>query len=161
MQEEEIYIKTKEAYEKGEFYELLKGKGDYFYSNWEMRGKHDDWTILEKGIFPLYSKTKDEGIVNQTEKAIKKLLNGCQRDIWRAVYIMFGIEDPGLILKKEKFHLNPDLIEYAKEVVLKNKEALMNNHRGEGNGFTYGLWGDIIRYYQIYLEDIEEAKNGK
>lgn len=158
MQEAEIYVKTKEAYEKGEFYELLKGKGDYFYSNWEMRGQHDDWRIIENGIFPLYAELKDEEIVNETEKAIKKLLNGCQRDIWRAVFIMFGIEDHGLNLEKGVFHLSSELVDYAKEIVLKNETALKNNHRGEGYGSTDGLWGEITRYYHIYMSDLG-AKN--
>lgn len=150
MQWEEIFDKTKLAFEKGEMFELLKGDANYSLA--VCQGNIDvptDWTsLISHGIFELYRKEQDARLIEDYERAIRDLISGNALEIWTAANVIcchLMREAEG----KAAFEIDKGIAEALSQSVLANKDALASDKSYQGCGKEFGLLDDILRLDNI------------
>ena len=154
MKWEEIYEKTKYAFQNDEMMDLLTGR-EYYYL--PVYGASvpvpTDWTsVISEGIFKLYKEEQNARLIEDYEKTISTLINGNSLEIWMAAnIIVYHLQCEAD--NKASFKVNKDLVSALSKAVNDNKDALAEDKSFQGNGNKYGLLDDILRLNRILHED--------
>jgi hypothetical protein len=160
LSNERILELAEQAYKNNEIAEFLSGVGEYENPIDRFTPANvptDCGRSIEKGLYDLYSKTKDDGIVDATKKAIEKLLNGTAIQVWCAYSACwsFGYKEKD---ERAPFHIitsgieMTELVDLVKLALEKNKEELKNNFEYQGWNQKEGLWDDILRTNSVIKE---------
>lgn len=152
---EEVYNIAKQAFLCNEMYDFLSGKNGYDLPVLDSSTNiPTDWTvIIPNGIYVLYKNSEEkEKVKNDFFVAIRKMLDGDSTEIWKVAYILF------VLLKNQyknnaPFTVDDSLVELFRNKVMTNKVQLSKNKKYEGEQFSDGLYGDIVR-----LNNILESK---
>lgn len=156
MQFNEIFEKTKYAFENDEVFELLMGEKGYAYQEPMVPVSiptHND-VIFNRGIYPYYNTSSNQEKQIIVEKIFSVLQEMMESDnpvcVWWALAIIFGQKLNEIHYKKSPFTLPDQLLDDIKPYLIKHKENLIKTDAYGGQGYSLGLWGDVLRYNSLF-----------
>lgn len=158
MQFNEIYDKTKYAFEHDEVYALLTGKDNYNYQApmYPVSLPTCIEFVLRDGIYPLYRESKDQKIIEDYCEALMHMIKSDDAvAVWWATSILYmqKINETAEWMKNNApFEITSDFWNELGQILPKHKIALMKNFDYQGNGEEYGLWSDILRINRLLLK---------
>ena len=159
MQFNEIYEKTKYAFEHDEVFELLMGQKGYEYQAPMVPASvptHDEY-IFEKGIYPYYKAATDvekTEIYSKIKNALRCMINSENEVVvWWALSLLYGQKLSEDKYKDSPFSISAELLNEIKPSLMKQKEKLQKSKQYEGGCYSEGLWGDVLRYNTLLLRD--------
>ena len=166
MQFNEIYEKTKYAFEHDEVFELLMGEKGYAYQAPMVPAAvptHDEY-IFEKGIYPYYkaaTDTEKAEICSKITSAIRYMINSeSEVVVWWALSLLFGQKLSEDKYKDSPFFISNELLNEIKPSIIKHKEKLQQSKLYEGGGNSEGLWGDVLRLSTLLKKHFDFALLG-
>lgn len=152
MQFNEIFEKTKYAFEHDEVFELLYGEKGYAYQASMVPVSiptHID-VIFDRGIYQCYNNSSSQEkqiIVEKITSALKKMIvsdNPIQ--VWWALAIAFCQKLNEKKYKTSDMSIADELLNELKKPLLVHKEKLETSKQYAGGSYSNGLWGDVLRY---------------
>lgn len=159
MQFQEIYERTKYAFEHDEVRELLEGKNGYEYQApmYPVSLPTCIEFILRDGIYPLYRETGSQQVVDQFCQAIKGMVGSEDAiTVWWATSVLFSQknqESGSWIKVKAPFLVADSFWKLLGEVLPTHKSEMAVTFSYLGNGEDYGLWSDVLRMSYLLNED--------
>lgn len=151
MQFDEIFEKTKYAFEHDEVFELLTGKKGYSYQ--APRYVADVPTCVEfvfrDGIYPYYKSLSEEDkcvfLKNLAAAFDKMIFSENVVNIWWALSLLRGQKDQESYFKRAPFEIADEFWDKITAAIINNKNALSVNRSYMGGGYSDGLWGEVRR----------------
>ena len=159
MKFDEIFEKTKYAFENDEVYELLTGKKGYSYQNNFVSASVPTMFnyVFEDGIFPYFKRAtplEQRRIIASLSSTFSKLIDSTDEvEVWWAFMILKSqknAEERSLLSPFKIADLFWSSLHFS---IIKNKEKLSLNRTYFGSDYSNGLYGDVERINQILLED--------
>ena len=159
LQFNEIYEKTKYAFEHDEVFELLMGEKGYSYQAPMVAASvptHVEF-IFRDGIFPYY-KNSDKKAKNKIVNCLKYTINQMilSKDeivVWWVLTILRSQKDDEEYFKTSPFKIADEFWNDIKTALENNKEKLLSNTSYFGFGCSEGLWNDVRRNHCLLMED--------
>jgi len=164
MQFNEIYERTKYAFENNEVKDLLEGKNGYMYQapRYPVSIPTCIEYIFDNGIYPLYKNTRNEVILDNLSNAIEEMINSDNPiTLWwvtSILYLMKINESDDDYKNNTPFRLTDKYWEQLSARLILKKTDLSIETKFGGSAYSNGLWGDIeringllIKYFHIYL----------
>ena len=159
MQFNEIFEKTKYAFEHDEVFELLNGHKDYAYQapQFPFSVPTCDEYIFREGVFPLYREadTKFQAVIIEKLKgAINRMLHSENEiTVWWALSILQGQKDYECYFKTSPFVITTGFWNEIKYALAKNKNKLQSSQHFLGGNHSNGLWGEVERINRLLIAD--------
>lgn len=159
MQFNEIYDKTKYAFENGEVFELLMGYKGYSYQAPKYMASVPtcDEFVFENGIYPYYrliNNDKKKQVVHKLEAAFREMMKSDDAiSVWWALSLLYGQKLSESKYKDSPFFISDVLLKEIKETLTTKKEELLENKTFEGATYENGLWGDVLRINAMLMEN--------
>lgn len=158
MQFNEIYEKTKYAFENGEVLELLMGYKGYSYQapKYIASVPTCDEFIFENGIYPYYraiDNNNKKQVIHKLEESFHKMMKSDDViSVWWALSLLYGQKLSEAKYKDSPFFISDILLKEIKENLISKKEQLQINKEFEGAGYDNGLWGDVLRINSLLMQ---------
>lgn len=159
MQFNEIFEKTKYAFENEEVYELLVGKNEYSYQDRQISASVPTMItfVFEDGVFPYYKGANDvarANILHKLTEAIQKLLASKDEvEVWWALFTLKSLKNAEARFFTSPFILADCFWKDVRVALLQNKEKLCTNKTYFGGDYADGLFGDVRRINRILVSD--------
>lgn len=152
IQFKDIENAARDAYNNKELFEFLTGRKGY-----DLRvidapvDVPTDWPrVIKNGIYEIYKESPNEDIVASYEKAIKRIIDSANTELWIAVnilYFQFDQENGG----KSPFAINKDIIKGLKDRIIDSKGLLEKEYPYGKNGWN--MYEDILRLDHNFNRD--------
>jgi len=159
MQFNEIYEKTKYAFENDEVFELLIGAKGYSYQapRYVADVPTCDEFVFRDGIYPYYKSLSEEN----KRKFLKNLANAFDKmiisdnavNIWWALSLLQGQKDQEAYFKRAPFKITDEFWNKISSAIIKNSNTLSTNYSYMGGGHSDGLWGEVRRIAFLLNKD--------
>lgn len=156
MQFNEIYEKTKYAFEHDEVFELLMGEKGYAYQAPMVPVSiptHTD-AIFDRGVYQYYNNSSSQEkqiIVEKITSVLEQMIasdNPIQ--VWWALAVVFCQKLNEKKYKNSPFFLADTVGDNLRCALLANKEDLRKCTSYAGANSSEGLWSDVLRYESLY-----------
>lgn len=155
MQFNEIYEKTKYAFEHDEVFELLMGENGYAYQAPMAPVSiptHIDG-IFDRGIYQYYNNSSSQEKQIIVEKIISALKEMMASDnpikVWWALAIVFCQKLNEKKYKNSPFIFADSVDDNLRCALWSNKEKLKKCTLYAGSSSAEGLWSDVLRYESL------------
>lgn len=159
MQFNEIYEKTKYAFEHDEVYALLTGKNGYDYQapQFPFSVPTCDEFVFCNGIYPYFTSSsteKKEEILSKLICAFREMMSSNDEVmVWWAFSLLHGQKEHEDYFKKAPFKISDFLLEEIKSTLVFNKQKLESNNSYLGCNHANGLWGEVERISRLLYAD--------
>lgn len=159
MKLEEIFEKTKYAFEHDEVFELLTGQKGYAYQapRYVADVPTCDEFVFRDGIYPYYKTLSEEDkrkiLIKLTTAFDKMIRSENEVDIWWALSMLQGQKDQESYFKRAPFKIADQFWDKIGVVLVRNKSTLIANRSYMGGGHADGLWGEVRRIAFLLSKD--------
>lgn len=151
MQFNEIYERTKYAFEHDEVFELLTGKKGYSYQapKYVASVPTCDEFVFRDGIYPYYNSLGDaekQNALHKISSAVDKMISSEDPTLlWWALSILQGQKDQESYFNHSPFRIADIFWDRLSVALTSNKNSLVANQSYMGRGHANGLWGEVRR----------------
>ena len=159
MQFNEIYEKTKYAFENNEVFELLTGQKGYEYQapRYVADVPTCDEFVFNNGIYPYYktlTENEKRTFINKLAVAFEKMIQSNDEvDVWWALSLLQGQKDREAYFKRAPYMFADQFWSKIRVALATNKTALSLNKSYMGGGHADGLWGEVRRISFLLSKD--------
>ena len=159
MQFNEIYEKTKYAFENDEVFDLLTGQKGYAFQapRYVADVPTCDEFVFRDGIYPYYKTLSEEEkyeFLSKLNAAFDKMIvSDDEVTVWWVLSLLQGQKDQEAYFKRAPFEVADLFWNKIRDVLILKKAALAANISYLGAGHSDGLWGEVRRISFLLNKD--------